>query len=103
MSASLQLTKEQCVKALIEQRRRQIMVHSYIYYELNTNVISDEKWSLWAEELKELQDNFPEISNNAFYAREFEDFNPSSGYYLDYKQAWVEQTALKLLKLLKGK
>ena len=39
----------------IRQRRRQMLVHSYIYYELDDSIISDAQWSKWAVELAELQ------------------------------------------------
>lgn len=33
------------IAELILQRRLQMLVHSYIYYELNDNIISDSTWS----------------------------------------------------------
>ena len=42
------------IVSLIRRRMLQIAVTSYIYYELNENIISDETWSKWAMELVEL-------------------------------------------------
>ena len=41
--------------ALINRRRRQILVHSIIYYKLDDNLISDSDWSDLANELDALQ------------------------------------------------
>lgn len=43
------------IAQLILQRRLQMLVHSYIYYKLNDNIISDSTWSKWAVELADLQ------------------------------------------------
>ena len=42
---------KQTIEEKIKQRRLQILVHSFIYYDLNENIISDDKWSQWAKEL----------------------------------------------------
>ena len=43
------------VVSRVEHLRRLMLVHSCIYYELNTNVVSDHKWQEWANELTSLQ------------------------------------------------
>ena len=43
------------IAELLNRRRRQILVHSGIYYKMNDNLISDSTWSAWAAELEELQ------------------------------------------------
>ena len=70
------------IKGLIERRRRQILVHSIIYYRLNDNLIPDTTWSAWAAELKQLQDQNPEIAKQCCYAEAYADFDPSTGYNL---------------------
>ena len=47
------------IKEKIRQRRRQMLVHSYIYYELDDNIVSDAQWAKWAKELEQLQKNYP--------------------------------------------
>lgn len=47
---------------LIKRRRFQILVHSYIYYKLNDNIISNALFDKWSEELIELQATYPELS-----------------------------------------
>ena len=49
----------EAISAKIKQRRLQMLVHSYIYYELNDNIISDETWARWDQEMVEMQDEYP--------------------------------------------
>jgi hypothetical protein len=69
----------------IQRRRYQMLVHSYIYYELDNNIISDSQWSAWATELAKLQDKYPHISNQVIYAEDFEDWDGSTGAFLNFK------------------
>ena len=59
------------IKELITRRRRQVWVHSIIYYRLDRNVISDAKWSQWALELEELQKQYPDLAAECPYADVF--------------------------------
>ena len=45
----------------IQQRRVQMLVHSYIYYLMDDNIVADHKWSAWATELADLQNKYPNI------------------------------------------
>ena len=67
------------IKELITRRRRQVWVHSIIYYRLNRNIISDAKWSQWALELEELQKQYPDLAAECPYADVFKDFDHSTG------------------------
>jgi hypothetical protein len=69
----------------IQRRRYQMLVHSYIYYELDNNIISDSQWSQWATELAELQSKYPDIANQVIYADDFEDWDGSTGAFLNFK------------------
>lgn len=68
----------------IQQRRYQMLVHSYIYYEMNENIVSDSQWSKWAVELADLQKKYPEIASQVRYANDFADWDGSSGAFLTY-------------------
>lgn len=83
----------------IQQRRYQMLVHSYIYYEMNENIISDSKWSNWATELAELQTKYPSIANTVVYAEDFADWDGSSGAFLTYAdKPNIVATAERLLQ-----
>ena len=72
------------VLAKINQRRRQIMIHSYIYYELNDNIVTDAQWSQWAKELVWLQQEFADISKEGVYYDQFRKFDASTGFDFEY-------------------
>ena len=69
----------------IKQRRYQMLVHSYIYYELDNNIVSDSTWSKWAVELAHLQNQYPDIAEQVEYAKDFVGWDGSSGAFLTYK------------------
>ncbi|OMI07677.1 hypothetical protein BVL54_19830 [Bacillus paralicheniformis] len=85
------------VKELIYRRRRQILVHSFLYYQLNTNVIDDHKFDRWSRELAELQDKYPEESKAAGYYEGFKDFDGSSGYDLPYATPEIQNAGYSVL------
>lgn len=87
------------IKSLINRRRRQILVHSVIYYHLNQNVISDATWSLWALDLADLHERYPGIAQECFMADAFKDFDPSSGFNLPLDNPWAVRKAQQLLVL----
>lgn len=68
----------------IQRKRYQMLVHSYIYYEMNENIISDSQWSAWAMELVRLQEQYPDIAGRVPYAKDFEGWDGSSGAFLTY-------------------
>ena len=91
--------EELTIAEKIQRRRYQMLVHSYIYYELDNNIISDSQWSQWATELAELQSKYPEIANQVIYAKDFEDWDGSTGAFLSYKhKPNIITTARRLLQ-----
>ena len=74
----------QTIHERIRQRRRQILVHSYIYYEMNTNIVSDAVWGKWAKELAQLQKDYPKESAEVEYYDDFKDWDGSSGAFLNF-------------------
>ena len=85
------------IAELITRRRRQILVHSVIYYEMNDNLIPDSQWVSWANELYELQKQYPELARTGPYAKAFENFDPSTGYNLPLNDPWAVNKARQLL------
>ena len=74
----------QSVVDLINRRRRQIMVHSVIYYRLGTSIIEDSLFDKWAYELVDLQNKYPNESAKADLYKEFKDWDGTTGFNLDY-------------------
>ena len=76
--------QRESILAKISQRRRQILVHSYIYYEMDDSIVSDAQWSQWAKELVWLQQEFSDIAKDAPYSKEFDGFDASTGFDFKY-------------------
>lgn len=89
---------ERRIAELIARRRRQLLVHSIIYYKMNDNIISDATWSKWGQELEELQAKYPEIAAKQPYAKEFEGFDHSTGMSLPLNDPWAVNKARQLLQ-----
>ena len=85
------------IRELINRRRRQILVHSVIYYRMNDNLISDDQWAKWALELETLQNDYPEIASTCAYAEDFLDFDHSTGCNLPLADPWANHKAQQLI------
>lgn len=75
-----------------------MLVHSYLYYERDINLVSDYQWSMWAKELAELQKKYPDDAKYVPYGELFKDWDGSSGAHLKYSPEIVG-TAERLLKI----
>lgn len=91
------------IQELITRRRRQILVHSVIYYKLNENLISDSLWASWALELEQLQAQYPELAAVCPYAEAFTSFEHSTGMNLPLDDAWAVRTAQRLVAYARDK
>lgn len=91
------------IRALILRRRLQVLVHSCIYYVFNENIISDSTWGAWARELAELQEKYPSIAARVDYAKEFQDFDGSTGFHLPTRNLEIMAKAQYLLEIRKEK
>ena len=90
------MNQEQII-AKINQRRRQVLIHSIIYYILDDSIISDATWGRWAKELEELQNTYPEIAEQCVYADDFRGFDHSTGFNLPLHDEWANNKARQLL------
>lgn len=88
---------DQNVIQRIEYLRKKLLVHSIIYYRLNESIISDTKWAEWALELETLVREHPEEGQNSFLAKEFQDFDHSTGYNLPLETPWAVAVAMNLV------
>lgn len=90
------------IKAKINQRRRQVLIHSYLYYQMFTSVISDWTWSTWAKELAGLQEEYPDIAAQCVFAEEFKDFDWSTGAGLWFghpeTEAYCKRKAIEAIR-----
>lgn len=92
----------QTIEEKIQQRRLQMLIHSYIYYELDKNIIDDYTWDKWAMELVDLQTKYPKESKKVKYFEQFKDWDGSSGAFLKFDN-WVKNKAKYLLEIYNEK
>lgn len=65
--------------------QRYIIVHSYIYYELNRNIISDREYDAKAKELVRYKNDYPVIWKTSEYYKQYGDeYNGATGFTLFY-------------------
>ena len=74
-----------------------MLVHSYIYYKLDENIISDHAFNYWGHELANLQKKHPEIASRVCYAEAFKDWTGDTGAFLPLDDPWVINKAYQLL------
>ena len=72
-----------------------MLVHSYIYYWMNSNIIDDYTWQKWADELVELQKT---KKNIGWYDTAFKDWDSSTGCHLPTDE-WVRSKATYILNI----
>lgn len=82
----------------IQRRRLQILIHSCLYYHMNTNIISDKQYDTWARELQALQNDNPKIAGKVIWADAFKDYDASTGFDLPITDPWVIKKAQYILK-----
>lgn len=74
---------ENKVRELIRRRRRQILIHSCMYYRLGTSIWTDKKYDECSRELVELQAQYPNISKTVEYYEDFKDWDGTTGFNLN--------------------
>ena len=79
MKTKAELTTQEYIDFL----QRFIIVHSYIYYEMNNNVISDKYYDEQAKVLTKLKTEYPELWEKSMYYTQFgDDYNGATGFTL---------------------
>lgn len=69
-------------KRTILDKMSHVIVHSYIYYVLNSNVISDSRFDTLSKEVATLIKEYPESASEHRDYKLFKDFDGSTGYSL---------------------
>lgn len=82
----------------IHRRRRQVLVHSILYYRLDASIVPDATYDAWAQELIQLQAQYPDVAAGVDYmADAFRHFTSSTGYDLPLDDPRARAVALQLL------
>jgi len=87
------MAAHQTIPERIQQRRVQMLAHSYLYYQLDAPIVLDDTWQRWADELTGLQRQHP--AGIGFYDAAFADWDGTTGMHLP-RDEWVRQDALRL-------
>ena len=67
----------------IDFLQRYIIVQSYIYYELDTNIVSDKVYDAKAKELVQYKNKHPDLWKSSMYYKQFgDDYNGATGFTL---------------------
>lgn len=67
-------------KTKIELLQRWILVHSYLYYELNTSVVDDHMYDANSKQLVNLQDSHRKAFKESIYYYAMKEFDGSTGF-----------------------
>lgn len=90
---------EKQIEELIHRRRRQILVHSIIYYKNGDSIIPDATFDKWAQELAKLQTDHQQLSESIPYMRyQFADFSGESGFHLPLMDKAANRIADELME-----
>lgn len=94
------ITEEDIIKKISRQREN-ILIHSYIYYGENDNLISDHEFDRRCLILKELQELYPREASKSKWADSFKDWDGASGFNLPYtdvilKAKRIKETSLEI-------
>ena len=95
------MTKEEKekIRELVNRRRHQILVHSCIYYYYDLNIIDDNTFDRWCNELLDLQAKYPEICKKVRWHKPFtEKFSHASGFNLPYSHKRIRSRAESILR-----
>lgn len=78
--------------------RAQMLIHSFIYYEMDDCIISDDEWQKRANRLAKVQSKYG--TTIGFYDEQFAEWDGTTGHHLTYDD-WVRGKANELLRKYK--
>ena len=96
-------SKKLCISAL----QRWIIVHSILYYELDSSIVEDKTFDANSKQLVQMQHDYPNEAKASDYWYVFYDFDGSTGFDLYHRlnkedKNWLHHIANHVLKLNKG-
>lgn len=88
----------------IDVTQRMVIVHSIIYYEMDSSVISDSEFDAMAKKLVRMREEYPEEWDKSYYRDCFVDFDGTTGFDLPgkldvHERNWLRSIASTVLNL----
>lgn len=84
--------------------QRFIILHSYIYYELDDNVISDKDYDMKARELVKYKNEYPELWKSSEYYKQFgDDYNGATGFTLYHDLNNKQKETIRVIASMRHK
>jgi NAD-dependent DNA ligase len=84
--------------------QRFIILHSYIYYELNDNAISDRVYDMRSRELVRLKELYPDLWKTSEYYKQFGDeYNGSTGFSLYHDLSNEQKETIRIIAAYRNK
>lgn len=81
----------------IDRIERQILVHSLIYYKMDSNIVSDSFFDEISSNLANCIKEFPDNFKKSKYVKTFKKFDGSTGADLEYDTEEINSIALYLI------
>lgn len=88
----------QDILELMNRRERQILVHSCLYYRLDSSIIDDHTYDYWCKELADLIVAHPEVFKQTAHYQDYIGFDGSTGMDLPIGNPEVYSRAVQLLE-----
>lgn len=82
----------------IKQRRYQMLVHSYLYYQRDESIVDDSTFDRWARELVQLQQEHPHIAEQVEFHNHFIAFDGTTGFDLPFTMPKIQNIGDRLLR-----
>lgn len=78
----------------IELLQKWILVHSYLYYQLDKSIVTDYMYDMNCKQLAELMEANKKVAKKARYRKCFDGFDGSTGFHLVHRLAEGERARL---------
>lgn len=86
------------VISVLNRRMRQVLVHSFIYYQLNESIIEDWVFDRWSKDIVNMREQYPEEYERTDFAEQFREFDGSSGFDLPYATPEIQSIGYRMIK-----
>ena len=94
--AELAIEGKRGIADLIDNLRKWVVLHSFLYYKKNDPVVSDEAWDRKARKLARIQHTHG-YDAGSWQNKAFEDFTGDTGYHLPFTDE-IRQKAIELVE-----